>query len=193
MVFVEVRRVVAPGDGSAIEVRRVAPGDGSAIEVRRVAPGDGPAIEILAEHHHKAFGHRSPATRVAEMLLHAKTSSSPSTIPMTLIAFCDGELAGSCRICADDFDGKRPQFTPWLATLLVLPAHRGKGVGSALANVAAEEVEDAGDAEAIYLWAIDRVVAEKMYMKLGWSVIEETEPTHGSADIAIVMKRLLQP
>lgn len=75
----------------------------------------------------------------------------------------------------------------------MLPAHRGKGVGSALANVAAEEVEDAGDAEAIYLWAIDRVVAEKMYMKLGWSVIEETEPTHGSADIAIVMKRLLQP
>ena len=28
-------------------------------------------------------------------------------VPMTLIALYDGKLAGSCRICADDFDGKR--------------------------------------------------------------------------------------
>ena len=78
MVFVEVRRV-APGDGSAIEVRRVAPGDGPAIEVRRVAPGDGPAIEILAEHHHKAFGHRSPVSSdVNTVQTHSRTRHSDS-------------------------------------------------------------------------------------------------------------------
>ena len=88
----------------------------------------------------------------------------------------------------------RPQFTPWLATLLVLPAHRGKGVGSALANGAAAEVKAApGDTEAIYLWAIERDVADRMYKKLGWTTIEETKPTHGNADIAIIMKRSLQP
>ena len=88
----------------------------------------------------------------------------------------------------------RPQFTPWLATLLVLPAHRGKGVGSALADSAAAEAKAApGDADAIYLWAIEREVADKMYKKLGWTTIEETAPTHGNADIAIIMKRPLHP
>ena len=33
--------------------------------------------------------------------------TSKKAVPMTLLALCDGELAGSCRICADDFDGKR--------------------------------------------------------------------------------------
>ena len=82
-------------------------------------------------------------------------------------------------------------MSPWLATLFVLPEMRGKGVGSALANAAAEVVQSGACADSLYLWACERAVAEKMYAKLGWEVIEETAAPHGDFDIAIIMKRTL--
>ena len=165
------------------------------ITVRRISCGDNDMIEILANYHAKAFGdshERRPADRVKEMQEHAIKEPASSAVPMTLIALIDNELAGSCRICEDDFDGARPNLTPWLATLFVLPEHRGKGVGSALANKAANEVQASGCGDVLYLWACEREVAMGMYRKLGWEVMEETVPPHKEDfDLAIIMKRKL--
>jgi GNAT superfamily N-acetyltransferase len=147
-------------------------------------------IAVLAVGHADAFGCRDSMARVEEMVAHAAAASETSSVPMTLIALVNGELAGSCRICADDFGGGRPALTPWLATLFVLPTHRGKGVGSALANGAASEVKGSGDGDGLYLWACDREVAAGMYTKLGWVVVEETvPPADHDCDLAIIMKR----
>ena len=165
------------------------------IVVRRVSPGDDDIIGILADYHAKAFGvsfGREAKDRVKEMQTHAKKKPGSSAVPMTLIALINGELAGSCRICEDDFDGARPNMTPWLATLFVLPTHRGKGVGSALANNAACEVKSSGCGDLLYLWACEREVAFGMYQKLGWKILEETVPPHKEEfDLAIIMKREL--
>ena len=165
------------------------------ITVRRVSCGDNDMIRILANYHAKAFGdsnERTPADRAKEMKAHAIKDPTSSAVPMTLIALIDNELAGSCKICEDDFDGARPNLTPWLATLFVVPEHRGKGVGSALANKAANEVKSSGCGDVLYLWACERDVAMGMYRKLGWEVIEETvPPTKEDFDLAIIMKRNL--
>ena len=99
------------------------------IVIRRVSPGDGDIINILAKHHTKAFGEsygRGVEERIKEMKVHSLRDPESKIVPMTLIALLNGELAGSCRICEDDFDGARPNLTPWLATLFVLPEYRGK-------------------------------------------------------------------
>ena len=166
------------------------------IKVRRVSCEDTDMICRLANYHAEAFGDshgRKPADRMKEMQEHAMKDPKSSAVPMTLIALIDNELAGSCRICEDDFDGVRPNLTPWLATLFVLPAHRRKGVGSALANEAAKEVKSSGCGDVLYLWACEREVAMGMYKKLGWKVIEETVPPHKEDfDLAIIMKRDLK-
>ena len=109
---------------------------------------------------------------------------------MTLVATINGKLAGSCKICEDDFDGARPSLTPWLATLFVLTEFRHKGVGSALANKAACEVKTSGCGNVLYLWACEREVALGMYQKLGWKICEETVPPHKeNFNLAIIMKR----
>jgi GNAT superfamily N-acetyltransferase len=163
------------------------------IVVKRVSPGDGDIIDILADYHAKEFGvssGREAKDRVKEMQAHAKKKPGSSAVPMTLIALINGELAGSCKICEDDFDGARPNMTPWLATLFVLPTHRGKGVGSALANKAAFEVKSSGCGDVLYLWACEREVALGMYQKLGWKIVEETVPPNKEEfDLAIIMKR----
>ena len=165
------------------------------VVVRRVSPEDADQINILASYHAKAFGDsfgRGVAARAKEMRIHSNKEPGASVVPMTLIALLNGELAGSCRICEDDFDGARPNLTPWLATLFVLPEYRGKGVGSALANTAAAEVKLSGGSDVLYLWACEREVAIGMYQKLGWSIIEETVPSHReNFDLAIIMKRVL--
>ena len=163
------------------------------ILVRRVLPKDVAMIEELANYHVNAFGYshgREAKDRVNEMVCHANKALDSSPVPMTLIALIDGNLAGSCRICEDDFDGARPDLTPWLATLFVLPAYRGKGVGSALANQAATEVKSYKCGDALYLWACEREVAAGMYQKLQWKILEETVPPHKEDfDLAIIMKR----
>ena len=165
------------------------------IIVRRISPEDNDLINVLACYHAEAFGDshgRTPTDRAKEMHEHALKGPGSSAVPMTLVALIENELAGSCRICEDDFDGVRPNLTPWLATLFVLPSHRGKGVGSALANKAAYEVKSSGCGDVLYLWACEREVAMGMYRKLGWEVIEETAPPHKEDfDLAIIMKRNL--
>ena len=90
------------------------------ILVRRVLPKDVAMIEELANYHVNAFGHshgRQVKDRVNEMVCHANKTPDSNPVPMTLIALIDGKLAGSCRICEDDFDGVRPDLTPLWASV----------------------------------------------------------------------------
>lgn len=57
-------------------------------------------------------------------------------IPQTLVAQSpDGRLLGSVSLIRDDLPS-RPDLNPWLASLLVLPEHRGSGIGQKLVRAA---------------------------------------------------------
>lgn len=58
-------------------------------------------------------------------------ADDPGHIPLSLIAMVDGAPAGTVNLIAHDHS-KLPELTPWLAALVVVRKHRGKGIGSAL-------------------------------------------------------------
>jgi GNAT superfamily N-acetyltransferase len=90
--------------------------------------------------------------------------------PCTLMALDEqGELLGSASLVADDMNGTAP-YSPWLANVLVLPAARGRGVGSALISAIEEKAKLRG-LPALYLFTEDQ---QALYRRRGWLLWEES-------------------
>jgi GNAT superfamily N-acetyltransferase len=62
----------------------------------------------------------------------------------------------------------RPQLTPWLSGVYVLPGYRQRGVGSALVQAVVAAAGDLG-LETLYLFTPDRV---SFYHRMGWRDLE---------------------
>ena len=84
----------------------------------------------VAEWIHTAFWTRSGkgVDFVADLLRQA---TDRDRIPLGLLAHVAGEPAGTVQLIVCD-SRARPDLTPWLAALYVVPEHREKGVASAL-------------------------------------------------------------
>lgn len=91
-------------------------------------------------------------------------------IPLTLVAFWEGQPAGTASIYRHDMD-IRPNLSPWLAAVFVAPPHRQQGIGSALVK-AVENTAQKLQIERLYLFTPDQ---ERFYARLGWSVLERVE------------------
>jgi GNAT superfamily N-acetyltransferase len=93
------------------------------------------------------------------------------SLPLALIAFGgDDQLVGAVSLKAQDLD-IRPQITPWLASLFVVPAWRRKGVGSLLIQRILGEARRL-HLPKLFLWTSS---AEALYLKLGWQQVERTD------------------
>ncbi len=107
------------------------------------------------------------------------------TLPVTLVAVEDGELLGTVSLIFDDLPGFE-HLNPWLANLIVLPAHRGKLVASFLIRAAEERLRTLGYSEG-FLFTES---ARQLFEKLGWTV-------HGPAacggSAVTVMRKTLFP
>jgi predicted N-acetyltransferase YhbS len=105
--------------------------------------------------------------------------------PATLIAVCDGELAGS--VCLHETEAEdRPAYRPYLGALHVKPGSRGHGLGVALVRAAEAQACRLGHA-ALYLNAADALA--RFYEALGWRIVERG---YGRKRLNI-MQRLLAP
>jgi GNAT superfamily N-acetyltransferase len=91
-------------------------------------------------------------------------------IPLTLIAFLDGQPAGTASIYVHDLE-VRPDLTPWLAAVYVAPPYRKQGIGSELVK-AVESTAQKLRIDRLYLFTPDQ---ELFYTRLGWSVLERVE------------------
>ena len=89
-------------------------------------------------------------------------------IPTALVAHDGDRFIGTVSIIACDED-TRPQYTPWMAALWVEPEDRGRGIGAALVDRAAEFAFSAG-ARRVYL--LTGPHRRSFYEGLGWSVRE---------------------
>ena len=74
---------------------------------------------------------------------------------------------GTASLRLDDLPD-RPDLSPWLAGVYVVPEHRNKGIASALCKRIAAEASRLGIVQ-LYLCTEDQ---ENLYRKLGWSVHE---------------------
>ncbi len=100
--------------------------------------------------------------------LRARTTRD--RVPITFLALEDGAPAGTVSLIEDDLE-TRPELTPWLASLYVLPEKRGGGLGKMLVKHAVAAARRFGIGT-LYLYTPGQ---EAFYRALGWEFLEATQ------------------
>lgn len=111
-----------------------------------------------------------PGLTVEDLTRNFSEHLNRDRIPLTLIAFLDGQPAGTASIFIHDLD-TRPDLSPWLAAVYVAPPYRQQGIGSELVK-AVESAAQKLQIVRLYLFTPDQ---EHFYTHLGWSVLERVE------------------
>ena len=99
---------------------------------------------------------------------HRRTNTD--AIPLGIVAFADGELAGNGALRPDDLP-PRPELTPWLGGIYVAPPYRRRGIAPAIVERLVEEARRLRVPQ-LYLWTHS---AAGLYARLGWTECEKLE------------------
>ncbi|MFL6529257.1 MAG: GNAT family N-acetyltransferase [Chthoniobacterales bacterium] len=106
----------------------------------------------------------------ADALKSYRERAQRDRLPLALVAFESEQLIGTVSLKPQDLE-IRPEITPWLGGLFVIPEWRGRGVASLLMHRAVDEAWRL-NLPRLFLWTSS---AEALYLKLGWRVVERTE------------------
>jgi predicted N-acetyltransferase YhbS len=128
------------------------------------------AIPSLASWHHEAWVTVTPHLSVADRIAGFQARARRGSIPTGFVAIIDSIVVGMACLVDCDLDSHR-HLTPWLATVLVAPGHRGKGIGSALSRRATDEAWTLG-ATKLYLFTFDK---QSFYARQGWATLEPAQ------------------
>ena len=105
------------------------------------------------------------------------------SLPTVLVALADGQPAGTACVNFDDMSSRR-ELTPWLANQYVVPANRGRGIGSALVRAAEHAARGAGH-QRLHLYTPDQ---ERLYAALGWRTLARCR--YDGEDVAVMARDL---
>jgi GNAT superfamily N-acetyltransferase len=123
-------------------------------------------VPVVARWLWEEFSRQSgrPLERVHERIAASTATCGP---PQTFVLLVDDRPIGTASLVDHDLD-TRPDLTPWLAGVFVVPEARGRGHATRLIGA----VEAAGRAAAIpSLWLYTRA-AERIYARAGWRTVE---------------------
>ncbi|MCB8879603.1 GNAT family N-acetyltransferase [Acidisoma cellulosilytica] len=109
---------------------------------------------------------------------------SASGPPQTFVLLVDGSPVGTATLAVHDL-AERPDLTPWLADVFVLPEARGFGYVGHLMDAVETACRDAGIAT---LWLYTHT-AERIYAKRGWETVAYFE--RGGQTNALMRRDLL--
>jgi len=126
-------------------------------------------LPSLARLHHEQWSDVSPFKTPGEheKKLLGRISRDPP--PATYVLLVDEGVAGSVSLLKhDDIANVRPDLSPWLASLLVVPKYRGRGYGRKLIADCAHCARALGYS-ALYLYTHTH---SDYYERLGWRSIE---------------------
>jgi GNAT superfamily N-acetyltransferase len=127
---------------------------------------DHPAlVETVARWQWDEWG-RDPTDSLAARIAEIGAQTDPDRIPTTFVALDGDEALGSACLVFDDLP-THLELNPWLASVYVTPAARGRGVASALVRRVVQQAAAIGVAR-LYLYTEN---ARGLYEKLGWQVI----------------------
>jgi len=82
-----------------------------------------------------------------------------------------GEIMGMATLVDDDELPNAPEPGPWLAAVLTLPTHRGRGVATAVVQRIVRQAHELG-IPALYLYTSDQ---QQWYANKGWIPLRETK------------------
>jgi GNAT superfamily N-acetyltransferase len=130
-------------------------------------------VPRLAELHHAQWSPLLKGWTREEAERELATHTGGAVVPTTIVAEVDGEFAGSVSLLeSDDLDTR--DWSPWLASLLVLPQFRRRGLGGRLVRRCVDTARGLG-ISTLYLYTDD---AAAWYARLGWSRVARTS-MHG--------------
>jgi GNAT superfamily N-acetyltransferase len=124
-------------------------------------------IPALARWHHEEWAAITPHLSIADRIAGFRARAQRGTVPTGLVAVLGGEIVGLACLVHTDIES-HVHLTPWLASVLVAPEHRGRGIASALCERAIDEARALGISR-VYLFTFDR---QHLYARLGWSAVE---------------------
>jgi predicted N-acetyltransferase YhbS len=124
----------------------------------------------VAAWQHTEFGYLNPAITLEQREARLRESLSDAGLPLTMVAVSDdGEPVGAATLLPRTIT--HPHLTPWLSTVVVPPAWRGRGIASALSLRIASEAARLGF-PTIYLFTPRN---ESLYRRAGWATIETAD------------------
>lgn len=124
-------------------------------------------LTLLAEWMFTTWGHYNPGSSIERIQSKLAEHLKRDNLPITLVALDNHQPVGTCSLRIND--GIRPDLTPWLASLFVLPEYRGKGIGEKLIEAITQEARRFHYPK-LYLLAFDPTLPS-WYQKLGWQGI----------------------
>lgn len=141
-------------------------------------------IPPLAQRCAEEWAHLYLAWGEGEAVEESRTARTDGGIPATLVAMDDdGALLGTVSVIEDDLPGFE-HLNPWLATLLVLPEQRSRGVGAFLVHEAERFAREAGYGE-MYLFTES---ADGLFRRMGW--LEMAKTTANGHEVRIFRRHL---
>jgi GNAT superfamily N-acetyltransferase len=140
-------------------------------------------IPTVARWHHAEWGHLRPGETVEDRAARVERACGHREIPTTFVAVDGGEPVGCASLIEHDML-TRPELSPWLAGVFVLPEHRKRGIGAALVKRVIQEARALGTPR-LYLYTSG---FGALYLRLGWSVVERTfyRPLWGNVEVTIM-------
>ena len=130
-------------------------------------------VPVISGWHFDEWSDRYPGSTRAAWTAELAGRCSRDRIPITFVAMAESEPVGSAGLVVCDMD-TRPDLSPWLASVYVLPACRRRGIATALVTHALAQAWRFGVAQ-LYLWTDG---AASLYYRLGWRRLGE-EPYKG--------------
>jgi GNAT superfamily N-acetyltransferase len=141
------------------------------------------AIPELARWHHEEWQAVTPHLSIDDRIEGFRERAHRGSIPTGFVAVLDRRVVGMACLVSCDVHS-HAHLTPWLATVLVSPLHRGRGIGTALSKRATEEAQRLG-VPTLYLFTFDK---QGFYGRLGWLPFERA--AYAGRDGLIMMQRL---
>ena len=128
------------------------------------------AIPTLARWHHDEWASITPELTIADRVKHLRARAGTGGVPTGFVAVVNAEVVGLACLIECDLDS-HAHFSPWLATVLVAPSLRGRGIGSSLCRRVTDEARLLGYAR-VYLFTLDK---QELYRRWGWSTVEDAD------------------
>jgi RimJ/RimL family protein N-acetyltransferase len=120
------------------------------------------------------YAERTPA----DMAENFYSEANRDGLPVRLVAFADGELAGTINL-RDQALWTMPEYHPGLGGLLVVERHRGRGIGTELVRAGMSVAREQGY-ERVYATT---VTARGILEHLGWKLVQAV--SHGGEQLLL--------
>lgn len=139
------------------------------------------ALPLVAAWQHGEWGDLQPGDTLQKREERLQEHLQGAGMPLTVVALVDGGPAGCAGLVAEE-QSEHADLTPWLSSVYVDPAYRGRGVGTALTRAVERKAWDLGWSR-LYLCTWN---AQSFYESLGWSRFRTFTIKETKADIMAI-------